>query len=263
MKIFKLIKSINYVSYPVYKEIVKISDAVSNSIGSFRDMLIATIVGIMFDKTPLSKALLNCIANKFPSDTAERITSNENYTILLSIFIAVTIFLLFKLVYIIKTRWGKNNNTKKKRDKLVYEFYNVAIPQLIEIKSIIEEIQENHFMEQRKKTFLLLIAKHEIVNLNRILYDMRIIENDKTGLQTNDSYTLLSRISKCAYINFVEEMLDILFIIFTELSQHCAESAKEDINEIRTIINSSGVFDQVYEIDFKLTNIRSKINCRN
>lgn len=55
MKLFKLIKSIDYVSYPSYKELVKISDAVSNSVATFRDMLISTIVGILFDKTPLSE----------------------------------------------------------------------------------------------------------------------------------------------------------------------------------------------------------------
>ena len=151
MKLFKLIKSIDYVSYPAYKELVKISDAVCNSVATFRDMLVSTIVGILFDKTPLSECILTCLSNKFPGGTIENIAKYENSPLILSIIIAVAFFGLFKLVYFIKTRWGSNKNTKKKRDILVHEFYNVAIPQLIEVKSIIEQIKDDTSGEKRKK----------------------------------------------------------------------------------------------------------------
>lgn len=260
MKLFKLIKSIDYVSYPSYKELVKISDAVSNSIANFREMLISTVVGVLFNQTPLSERILSCLANKFPNSTVEKIAKYENSPIILSIIIAITIFCLIRLAYFIKARWRSNKNTKKKRDILVHEFYNVAIPQLIEVKSIVEQIKDDKSGEKRKKVLLLLQAKHEICDLYRSLFDMNIIENDKTGLQTDASYTLSNRISKCAYINFLEEMLDIMYVIYTELSTNCNDSAEDDVGDICSAINSSGVFDKVKDIEGQLQKIKNKIN---
>ncbi len=260
MKLFKLIKSIDYVSYPAYKELVKISDAVCNSVATFRDMLVSTIVGILFDKTPLSECILTCLSNKFPGGTIENIAKYENSPLILSIIIAVAFFGLFKLVYFIKTRWGSNKNTKKKRDILVHEFYNVAIPQLIEVKSIIEQIKDDTSGEKRKKALLLLQAKYEICDLHESLFNMNIIEKDKTGLQTENSYTLSSRISKCAYIDFLEEMLDIMYVIYTELSATCNDMAKDDIADIRSTINASVVFSKAKEIECKLQEIKNNIN---
>lgn len=259
MKLFKLIKSIDYVSYPSYKELVKISDAVSNSITTFRDMLISTVAGVLFEKTPLSECILTCLANKFPGGTIENIAKYENSAILLSIIIAVTIFGLLKLAHFIKARWGSNKNTKKKRDILVHEFYNVSIPQLIEVKSIIEQMKDDESEEEQKIALLLLQAKYEICDLYRSIFNMNIIENEKNGLQTDDSYTLSSRIGKCAYINFLKEMLDIMCVIFTELSENYSDMAKDDIEDIRSIINSSGVFSKVNELESKLQEIRKKI----
>lgn len=259
MKLFKLIKSIHYVSYPSYKELVKISDALSNSIASFRDMLISAVVGVLFEKTPLSEKILMCLADGFPDSTIEDIAKYENSPITLSVIIAATIFGLLKLANFIKTRWGSNKNTKQKRDKLVYEFYNVAIPQLIEAKSILEQIRDDESGEERKKILLLLQAEHEICDLHRRLFNMKIIEKDKDGKQTGDSDTLSSRISKCAYINFLEEMLDVMYEIYKELSENCGNTAEDDIGSICATIKSSGVFSQVNEIEEKLQEIKDKI----
>lgn len=119
MKFFKLIKSIDYVSYPTYKELMKISDAVSNSVAAFRNVLISAILGILFDKTPLSEYILTCIAKKFPGSTIENIANYESSPAILSIIIAVVFWGIFKFSNFIKERWGSNKNTKKKRDILV------------------------------------------------------------------------------------------------------------------------------------------------
>jgi len=260
MKLFKLIKSIDYVSYPSYKELVKISNAVSNSIDTFRDLLLSTIIGVLFDKTPLSECLLQCLAEKFPNSIAEQIAAYDNSSLILSIIIAVLAFCAIKLFYFIKARININKNTKKKRDVLVHEFYNIAIPQLIEVKSIIEQTTEDTSGDHRKKLLLLLQAKYEVCDLNRSLFEMNIIERDKTGLQTKDSHILSDRISKCAYINFLEEMLDIIEIIYKELSAISDDYLENDINDIRATINASGVFDKLKELKPKLTEIKAKIN---
>ena len=260
MKLFKLIKSINYVSYPAYKELIKISDAVSNSTANFRDIIISIIAGVLFDNTPLSNYILTYAANNASNCVIKNIVEYENSSLILSILIAIIIFVLIKAIYFIMSRFGSNKNTKKKRDILVHEFYNVAIPQLIEVKSILEQIKERNVCKNRKKTLLLLQAKYEICDLYRNLLNIKFIEKSKKGRQTNDSDILSSRISKCAYKNFLEEMLDIMHQIYKELSNDCSDSAKDDIDDIRSIINSSGVFDKVTEIKNKLQEIRKEIN---
>ncbi len=260
MKLFKLIKSIDYVSYPAYKELVKISDAVSNSIANFRDMIVSTFVGVLFDKTPLSCYIITYVKNNVSNSVVKDIVQCQNADLILSIFIGITIFLLIKTVCFIISRFGSNKNTKKKRDILVHEFYNVAIPQLIEVKSIMEQIQEDNSCDNRKKTLLLLQAKHEICDLYRNILNMNIIEKNKTGVKTDDSFLLSCRISNCAYINFLDEMLDIMYMIYTELHTGCCEAAKEDIEDIRSTINSSGIFNKVDEIQEKLQSIRKIIN---
>lgn len=260
MKFFKLIKSIDYVSYPTYKELMKISDAVSNSVAAFRNVLISAIFGVIFDKTPLSEYILTCIANKFPGSTIENIANYENSPVILSIIIAVVFLGIFKFSNFIKERWGSNKNTKKKRDILVHEFYNVAIPQLIEVKSMMEQIKDDTSADKRKKSLLLLQAKYEICDLHESLFDMNIIEKDKTGLQTEDSSTLSRRISRCAYTDFLVEMLSIMESIYKELLTTCRDEAEEDIEDIRATINSSVVFGKIKEISSELQNIKDRIN---
>ena len=260
MKLFKLIKSIDYVNYPSYKVLVRISDTLSNSIYNLYEIVFSIIFGILIEKAPLSACIATFIANKYPNGILETIVLNEYFSISFSIVTATIVFGVFKLIHFIKARWGSNKNTKKKRDSLVREFYNVAIPQLIEVKSILEQIEEYESCEERKEKLLLLQAKYEIAELYRHLRSMNIIENDKSGLQTSDSNILSNRISKCAYICFLEEMLDIMFDIYSKLSTGNDYSAQEDAKEIRELINSSGVFTKEDNVKQKLEDVRNKMN---
>ena len=147
MKLFKLIKSIDYVTYPAYKELVRISNTVSDSVRAFRDILISAIAGVLFNLTPLSNLILSKIKGQSPSGIIEKIINYENTPIFISIIAAIIIYGGINLVKAIQIRCGSNKNTKPKRDILVYEFYNVAIPQLVEVKSILEQIDENQSID--------------------------------------------------------------------------------------------------------------------
>lgn len=260
MKLFKLIKSIDYVAYPSYKELVKISDAVTNSIATFRDMLISAIIGILFDVTPLSGCIVLFIKENNSSSIVQEIVSYEGVTIFVSIFIALIIYGVINLVQFIYARWGSNKNTKKKRDIIVYEFYNVAIPQLIEVKSILEQVEEDKSDEERKKLLLILQAKYEICNLYGLLSEMCVIERDRTGAQTDNSNNIYDRISKSAYNTFLMEMLEIMFQIYTKLKESQDTSIADDIADIRTNINKTGVFDKVGELEERLNEIKLEVN---
>lgn len=260
MKFFKLIKSIDYVTYPTYKELVKISDAVSNSITSFRDLLISTIVGVLFEITPISTCITTLIQSKYPNTIIGNVAAYKNAPLIISIMIAIILLGIIKLGKFIYTRWGSNKNTKKKRDIIVYEFYNIAIPQLIEVKSIVEQINEDESGERRKKLLLLLQAKYEVQDLYQLISEMNIIEHDHAGSQTENSSTLHDRISRCAYCTFLNEMLEIMETIYNELNKQYKNESKSDIEDIRATINSTGVFDEIEDTKSQWEKITAKIN---
>lgn len=252
MKFFKIIKSIDYVTYPTYKELVKISDSVSNSIASFRDIIISSIVGVLFNITPLSICITSFIKKSYPSTVLARIASFENTPLVLAIAIAIILYLGIKFGHFLHDRCESNKNTKKKRDMIVHEFYNVAIPQLIEVKSILEQVKDDHSGEMIKKLLLLLQAKYEICVLYNVLSEMNIIERNKTGLQTDDSSILHNRISACTYSTFIREMITIMLELYTALFDDYKDLAKMDINDICAYAQSSGVFDTLPEYDIEL-----------
>lgn len=262
MKLFKLIKSIDYVTYPAYKELVRISNTVSDSVRAFRDILISAIAGVLFNLTPLSNLILSKIKGQSPSGIIEKIINYENTPIFISIIAAIIIYGGINLVKAIQIRWGSNKNTKPKRDILVYEFYNVAIPQLVEVKSILEQIDENQSIDERKKVLLLLQAKHEICNLYEMLSEMRIIEREKSGCPTIHSNILSDRISPSAYNTFLREMLANFSSIYKNLSVHCNGTLvrKEELDDIRACINKTGVFDQVDGIHDALEGCKKIVN---
>ena len=261
MKLFKLIKSMDYVTYPIYKELVQISDAIGNSITAFRDMLISTIIGVIFEVTPISNLVVDYLKEKYPDPESfiNKFVSYADITVFISILFALIVFFLINLVQFFISRWGSNKNTKRKRDVIVYEFYNVAIPQLIEVKSILEQMNDDDSGEDRKKLLLLLQAKHGVCDLYSLLFGMHIVERDKSGVQTTNSRILNSRISMFAYTTFLEELLEILFSIYSELTNNYTDSAKEDIDDICATINSSGVFNQVPQLDTRLREIQRQI----
>lgn len=257
MKLFKLIKAIDYVTYPLYKELIKISKAVSNSLADFRTVLFSSIVGVLLEITPLSDCLIDRIKGKKLVGIIEKLVNYEHISLVVSIVIAIVLCLILYLLRFLHTRWSSNKNTDSKRDILVYEFYNVAIPQLIEVKSILEQMHDDTSGEERKKLLLLLQAKHEICNLYKLLFEMRVIERKKTGSQTDSSRKLYDRISKSAYSTFLIEMLETLLVIYTELSKSQEANIQEEIMDIRAIIYKTGVFDQVNEIKKRLTEIQN------
>lgn len=259
MKFFKLVKSIDYVTYPTYKELVKIGDTVSNTIASFKNVLISAIVGVFFNHTPLSAKVLELIREKNPQGIIQQIVSWNGITIYLSVIVAATIYGVICLKHFLHTRWASNKNTKAKRDVIEYEFYNVAIPQLVEIKSILEQIDEDTSNEERKKILLLLQAKHEVRDLYRQVSTMRIIEK-KAGVQTEESIILHHRISKGAYKIFLEEMLTIMSVIFQRLSLIDDADIKEEIKDIRADINKEDVFGQIDELRQLHSEIKDRCN---
>lgn len=258
MKLFKLIKSIDYVTYPTYKELVNISNSLNDSIQNIRDITISGIVAALFNATPVSKLFINFASQHCTSKTIAAVVNYENAALFLSIVLALGLFVLLKLCSFIRSRFISNKSTKKKRDIIVHEFYNVAIPQLIEVKSMLEQMQDDDSGENRKELLLLLQAKHEICDLYSFIADIRITEKDNTGVQTVDSTILSDRIGTNAYCTFLEEMLENMFLIYTELCNNYSDRATAEMKELGIYFLKTGVFDQRIELREKLEEIRAE-----
>lgn len=258
MKLFKLIKSIDYVTYPTYKELVNISNSLNDSIQNIRDITLSGIVAALFNATPMSKSFISFASQNCTSKIIAAVVNFENAPLFFSIVLALVLFALLKLYSIIRSRFESNKSTKKKRDIIVHEFYNVAIPQLIEVKSMIEQMQDDDSGENRKELLLLLQAKHEICDLYSFIADVRITEKDDAGVQTVNSIILGDRIGTNAYCTFLEEMLENMFLIYTELSTNYSDRAAAEIEELGIYFIKTGVFDQRMELKDKLEEIRAE-----
>lgn len=115
-------------------------------------------------------------------------------------------------------------------------------------------------MKIEKNLLLILQAKFEICNLYGLLSEMRVIERDRTGTQTDNSNNIYDRISKSAYNTFLMEMLEIMFQIYTKLKKSQDTNIADDIADIRTNINKTGVFDKVEGLKKRLEEIKLEVN---
>ena len=260
MKLFKLIKSIDYVTYPSYRELVKIRNAVSNSLASFRNILISSMIGVLFEVAPISDYIVTKFMNNHPVGCCKARSDYENTSLLISIVVALIAYLIISLVRSVCIRFRSNKDTKSKRDTLVYEFYKIAIPQLIEVKSILEQMDEKPSRYERKKKLLLLQAKHEICDLYRLVSEMRVIERKKMGLLTQESKVLHDRIGKSTYSIFLEEMLETMYDIYSKLSGYNVSKIQDEIEEIKANINEMGIFNEIDDNNERLREIRKNIN---
>lgn len=140
MKLFKLIKSVDYVTYPTYREVAEINKKLGDSLDNFRDMLISAIIGIALDTMFISTWLLKFLKCRFPKDTLlGSFARAEGAGTLLALLIVAAVYLLIKLARYICYLKTTNKDTDEKRAALVHGLYNIIIPQLVETKSIWEQ----------------------------------------------------------------------------------------------------------------------------
>lgn len=261
MKLFRLIKSIDYVSYPIYKELVKISNTINNSIGNLRDIIISTIIGILLDSSSLSQNVACKLITLFPCGTFVKVYSwlgVNGMGRILSFSLVVFVFLLLRLCAFVKDLFKSNKDTKEKRDILAFEFYNVVLPQLKEIESMIEEINETN--KDANNDLLILRAKHEACDLYKTVFNMKVFEYDSKKQQTKASEIMIQRIGKDAYELFIKELLETMVVIYTLLKGSDYDDASD---EIKATFNQTGVFDVVEGLNTRLAEVRKRINQQN
>ena len=286
MKLFKLTKTLDYINHPLYEELLKISNAVSDSIGSLRNMFLSAFISTLFSLIFINENTINSI-NVFLSSCMGPL---DKYllSLLLYSLSALIIYYILRIVKHFKNEWTSNKDTSVKRKALAHKFYSLAVPQLIEVRSIQELIEEKYTnitspSDIRVKKLLLHQAKHGICVLYDCLEELNIVdkeeqqkkerkkirhhflkqknkdicgtkevasktkENDKLFTGKN-SDIVLHLIGRAAYSAFLIEMLNTMQSILEELSQYNDQGIYEDLKEICTLMSKESLFVALEEV---------------
>lgn len=247
MKTYKIVDSLTYVTYPIYQEIIEIKGAVSNTISSLRNILISAIISTLFSSTPICKYILERINESSTCDIIKIITGYKGTPIFLAIALALCVYTIIKLIEFINSRWRSNKNTKEKQDRIIKDFYFLALPNSVIIKSKLEKIKETVDMDKDKKLLFLMQAKIAFVDLYNDVTRMHIVEyaDPEKQVLTHDSEELLNRISKCAYTTFLVDLMNSLYDIISQLHDGYSVPAKKDIDDLYSYFFMNGIFAQL------------------
>lgn len=272
MKLFKLIKSVDYVTYPTYKEVTEINKKLGDSLSNYRDVLITTAVGLFLNTTFVSNIIIDHLKKAYASVTLiGRFVRCEAASEVIALVAAIILYFLIKLIHWICYLLSTNKNTQEKRDAIVHEFFNVIIPQLVGIRSIIEKYNKASSVHSRKRILLLVQASHEISELFSDLSKMRIIEKDSKGNITKQSDELLQRIGNSTFATVLDIMVDTAQDIYKEVKTLAVSEStlSDELSSLTFIFNSNTLFPTnlglplFKELDRKHEQIRTGINKSN
>lgn len=249
MKLFKLIKSIDYIAYPVNREVIRISESLNDDFGKVKELIISTIIGVLFDKMTFSNMVIGLLV-KSKWSLLREFAHFLGAKIIIATLVAILCYIIIKLSHNIKNKTESNKNTIEKRDLLVDDFYHILIPSQIEAKSIIEQVQEVQGKDKNTILLLLFQAEHEIDNTMQYLREMRLLEVDGKGQLTEDSCRLIERIGRPVYVELLRGILfnlsNILKILEDDYSEQSELKSKIEL-KINSMIFSIPELKKEYE----------------
>lgn len=241
MKFHKLVRSIDYATYPVLVELRKINKTLGNSLSSFRDILISAVVGVLLDVSPVSRFIIEKV---FRDSGCHYLIEFSNYTdakTIITIFLAGAVYCVLWMWHFVKVRLRSNKNTIAERKEITFEFYKVIIPNLISLKSMIEQADAAEDDED-KRVLLLLQAKYEVESLIHLLSHINVIEVDSgTNLLTKNSRDVLDQIGSDAYFTVLIDIVDRVGDVFSKLESCKKKCVSDALNSIQSNFCSANV----------------------
>ncbi len=218
MRFHKLVKSFDYVTYPVLVELRKINRTLGNSLSNLNNIFLSAAIGLLFDITPLSSIIVDKWLKPCKWSFVSNFAQYSEIDTLVAFSIAgLFLFFLWVRDYL-NLRFGSNKDTVDERNLLVHEFYRVVIPSLISAKSFIKQHDDTDKNDVEKRFLLLLQAKHELEELICILSDMRIIEVDsKTHILSEDSKNVLAQIGDDIYFTILLDMIKCTLDVYSKI----------------------------------------------
>lgn len=176
MKFHKLVKSIDYVTYPSYLELRKINKKLGDSLSSIQNVLVSALIGFFLDKIMMFRWLADVLKN----ETLKAFFDDEIVNKLTAFAIALLFYYALKFIRYADSRWGSNKDTVDERKSIVFTFYRCIVPNLISLKSLLQQHDESDKDEIDKRYLLLLQAHHEVCDIFDELDKINVVEFRKT-----------------------------------------------------------------------------------
>lgn len=255
MKFHKLVKSIDYVTYPALVELRKINNALGDSLSNLFNVFVSTAIGVIMEITPLSDLLIERFVKTSNCTKISEFGNNPDASGIIAIFCATFLFCILGIIHFIKSRWGSNKDTVDERREIAFEFYKVIIPKLISIKSIVEQHDDSEEDKELDKRFLLLLqAKYELIELLHMLSRLKIIElKGSTNVLTRNSKDVLDQIGADAYYTVLIDIIHCVQDVYSRVKQCAGKNVDGTLSSLRTSFLTAQVFTVCKQYDLKDT----------
>ena len=245
MKFNKLVKTIDYVTYPSLQELRKINRSLGDSISKLTDIVFSAIVAAAIDKTELLQLVFTrCSENSrflILRDIANNSSpiSKETIGTIIAVILGILICVLIRITrwFYVRCRY-KNKRKVTQREGIACDFYKSVIPQLITIKSLLEQHDETNIHDRDTCLLLLLQVKYEICDMISNLDRIKVLEERKDGSLLDNSKDVFKLIGSDAYFAVLEELIRCAAETNKRLKTY-AERADDLVNSINDIIASS------------------------
>lgn len=245
MKFNKLVKTIDYVTYPSLQELRKINRSLGDSISKLTDIICSAIAAVALDKTELLQLAVTkwCENSRicFIRDIANNTSSISKETIgtIIAIIIGILICVVIRIIrWFNVRRRSKNKRNVSQREGIACDFYKSIIPQLVTIKSLLEQHNETNNKDQDTRLLLLLQVKYEICDMISALDRIKVLDKKKDGTLCDNSKDVLELIGSDAYYAVLEELIRCVSETRIRLDAY-AEKADDLVKSINATIKSS------------------------
>ena len=265
MKFNKLVKTIDYVTYPSLQELRKINRNLGDSISKLTDIFFSAVITVAIDKTELIQLFVNNTCKNISIPFLQDIIKNhspisiETFSTIIAIILGILICVSIRI-----GRWfhvrrkSKDKRKVSQREGIARDFYKLVIPQLITIKSLLEQHDESDKQDLQKRYLLLLQTKYEICDLILILDRIKILEIDKDGTLLKNSKDVLDLIGVDAYNTVLEELIRCVSVTIQYFSEY-KEKASVLVNSIISTISSSNTICATREINQNFNSVYKDI----
>ncbi len=250
MRFYKLSKTIDYVTYPIYKQAKSINSSLNNSASSIKDYVFSAVISIVLERSiqelpfviEAEEAVKQKTATGFQSFIASPITQ-----ILATVLLAIIIFLIIPFICRIyrKLTYKGNKSTEEQRSEIKHSYYSIGIPRLIEAKSLIEKTDEISGYTNEKN--LMVCEAFDIVHelfdsvMEWKIYDKDYAKDKSNPPQSENSIALVKMIGEFSYETFLEGLRDSLIKLYTIASNNDIRYIKD---EAKKHLLSETVFPQ-------------------
>ena len=249
MKFHKLVKSIDYVTYPVLIELRKINSTLGHSLSSFREILISALMGVILEITPISQLIIDKFFKESTCSYLVSFSKIDNAAKIVAIMLTILFYISLLLHRFIKERWGSNKGSVNLRKDIVFEFYKVVIPKLVSVKSIVEQHDESMQSDADKRFLLLLQAKYELSELIELLSHLNILEIEKhTNVLTKDSKDVLDQIGEEAYFAVLLNVLKDADLVYSKIKDCTITQTHDILKSLQSQISSAHIYSVCKQI---------------